>query len=345
MVNFGYVAVGIIVALVATSGLLYMFYARSNAVEKTGSGALIMLAIVSLMIPVFWIVEGNNQANAKTEQHTLAVQRGMGLYAQYCTEGCYTIINSKVTNPKYNGYTLDELNSMSDDDLHRTIDGGIYNPAVPQPTSKNAIVYGQDFNGPLSANDVEYLFQFLRSADPAYLTKNGFVSSASANGFNQLPDFLQNGGTDIAGQPLTGNPAAYATAVAQGKLGQFGAPVDMTKMKAITINITNTASNQVCNPSCFTPINVKVKVGTVITWVNKSSVGHTIIALHGNGSSANSPARQIFDSTKKTPLVQTGQSFTYTVTQAAYTFNPSNHTVVYFCSIHPTMLAELTIVP
>ena len=144
MVNFGYVAVGIIVALVATSGLLYMFYTRSNAVEKAGSGALIMLAIVSIMIPVFWIVEGNNQASAKDEQHTLAVQRGMGLYAQYCTEGCYTIINNKVINPKYNGYTVDALNKMSDDDLHRTIDGGIYNPAVPQPANKNAIVYGQD---------------------------------------------------------------------------------------------------------------------------------------------------------------------------------------------------------
>ena len=345
MVNFGYVAVGIIVALVATSGLLYMFYTRSNAVEKAGSGALIMLAIVSIMIPVFWIVEGNNQASAKDEQHTLAVQRGMGLYAQYCTEGCYTIINNKVINPKYNGYTVDALNKMSDDDLHRTIDGGIYNPAVPQPANKNAIVYGQDFNGPLSTNDIEYLFQFIRSADPQYLQKNGFASNASANGFNKLPDFLQNGSIDAAGNPLTGNPAAYATAVAQGKVGQFGAPTDMTAMKAITINITNTAANQVCNPSCFGPINVKVKVGTVITWMNKSSVGHTIIALHGDGSSTASPAPQIFDSTKQVALVQTGHTYTYTVTKAAYTFNPSSHTLVYFCSVHPTMLAELTIVP
>ena len=344
MVNFGYVALGIVAALIATGGLLYMFYARSNAIEKAGSGALIMLAIVSIMIPVFWIVEGNNQASAKDEQHTLAVQRGMGLYAQYCIDNCYSIINNKVVNPKYNGYTLAELNAMSDDDLHRIVNGGTYNPAVPQPTNKNAIVFSQDFNGPLSANDVEYLFQFLRSADPSYLQKNGFAGGASANGFNQLPNFLQNGGVDSAGQPLTGNPAAYATAVAFGKVGQFGTPKDMTAMKAITINITATAANQVCNPSCYDPINIKVKVGTKITWMNKSPLGHTITALYGDGSGPPKIASQIFDSSKGgSSLVGTGESFTYTVAAAAFKFN-TNHTVVYFCKVHPTMLAEITVV-
>ncbi len=343
MVNFGYVAVGIIVALVATGGLLYMFYARSNAIEKAGSGALIMLAVVSLMIPIFWIVEGNNQASAKDQQHSLAVQRGMGLYAQYCIEGCYVIKDNKILNPKYNGYTVAQLNAMTDDDLHRVVDGGVYNPAAPQPINKNAIVYGQDFNGPLSANDVEYLFQFLRSADPEYLVKNSFASSNvaanSMNGFNKLPDFLQNGANGVVG-----NPAAYATAVALGNAGQFGVPKDMTAMKAVTINITNTAPGQVCSTSCYDPIHIKVKVGTTITWVNKSSVGHTITAVYGNGSNTNKQAPQIFDSSKGGPsLVGSNQSFTYTVTKAAYAFN-ANHTVVYFCKIHPGMLAELTIV-
>ncbi len=340
MGNIVYAIVGIIVALVATSGLLYMFYARSNAVEKAGSGALIMLAVVSLMIPVFWILEGNNQASAKTLQHSLAVQRGMGLYAQYCIEGCYTIKDNKVLNPKYNGYTIDDLNKMTDDDLHRVIQGGVYNRTAPVPVNKNAVVFGQDYNGPLSADDVEYMFQFLRSADPEYLKKQHFDVSPSANGFTKLVDFLQNGAN---GNP--GNPAAYATAVALGKAGQFGVPVNMTSMKAVTINIENTAPGQVCNPSCYTPINFKVKVGTTITWVNKSSVGHTVSAIYGDGSQAPKVAEQIFDSSKGTSnLVQTGQSFTYTVTKAAYDFNTS-HAVVYYCKIHPNMLAEITIVP
>ena len=52
-------AIGIVVALITVGALLYVFYSRTNAVQKTGYGALIMLAVVSLMIPVFWITESN----------------------------------------------------------------------------------------------------------------------------------------------------------------------------------------------------------------------------------------------------------------------------------------------
>ncbi len=343
MGNFVYAAVGIIVVVLVTSGLLYMFYARSNAVEKAGSGALIMLAVVSLMIPVFWILEGNNQASAKSQQHTLAVQRGSGLYAQYCIEGCYTILNNKVVNPKYNGYTIAQLNAMTDNDLMRIINGGNYNPAAPMPSNKNAIVYGQDYNGPLSANDVQYLFEFLRSADPEYLMKNGFASSqaqaASQNGFNTLPDVLQNG----IPPDISANTAAYATAVAQGKAGQFLLPTDMTKVSHVTMTIVPTASDRSCQPACYQILNLEVKVGTVITWINQSPDKHTVTALYGDGSSTPKMAPQIFDSGSNNG-VATGQKYSYTVTQAAYNFN-KNHTVVYFCQYHTQMLAELTIVP
>lgn len=343
MGNIVQVVVGIVVVLVATGGLLYIFYARSNAVEKAGSSALIMLAIISLMIPVFWILEGSNQASAKAQQHDVAVLRGMVVYSQYCINNCYAIKNNKVVNPTYNGYTISQLNAMTDDNLHRVIAGGVYNPAKPQPTNPNAIVASQDFNGPLSSNDVEYLFQFLRSEDPKYLSDNGYPGGPSASGFNRLADFLQNGlPATSSSDAIPANPGLYQTAVAYGKQGQFGSAVDKTKIKAVTINITNTAPNQTCNPSCYDPINVQVKVGTTITWVNKSSVGHTIVAIYGDGSNTDKLAPQIFDSRKKIALVQPGQSFTYTVTAAAYKFQ-STHTVVYYCSIHPTMLAELTI--
>jgi len=329
-----YYVVGIILALVATGGLLYIFYSRSNAVEKAGSGALIMLAVVSLMIPVFWILEGNNQAQAKTQQHDLAVLRGMGLYSQYCIVNCYTIVNGKIVNPTYNGYTISELNNMSDNNLTRIIAGGIYNPAKPQPTNPNAVVTGQDYGGPLSTNDVGYLFAFLRSADPVYLAKNGY---ANVNGFNQLPNLLQNGATVSPGETISSNPAAYATAVALGNVGQFGNPVNMTSSKAVTINILDNGNGTFK----YDPINVEVKVGTVITWVNKSSAGHTVTAIVGDGSNTSTKAPQIFDS-GGSKLIAPGQSFTYTVKQNAYTFN-TNHTVVYYCQVHPMMLAELTI--
>jgi plastocyanin len=333
MINIGQVVVGVILLLVVVGGLLYIFYSRSNAVEKTGYGALIMLALISLMIPVFWIMEGSQQANAQVQQYTLGVQRGLALYAQYCTNNCYSIKNGKVVNPTYNGFTIDQLNQMSDSQLMRVISAGIYAPGVTPP-SANLLVESQDYGGPLSSMDVQYLFDFLRSADPDYLKKNGYPNQ---NGFDQLVSYLQSN-----------VPAAYASAVALGSVGNFGTPVDMTNQKAITIDILDTVSGQNCQPSCFQYPNVKVKVGTKITWVNKSTVGHTVTASTGESTAASAlkPDESIFDSAGSATsfnLIQPGQSFTYTVTQAAYNLN-ADHMVVYYCKIHPMMVAALTIV-
>src|SRR5713101_1748900 len=97
-------AIGIIVVLIAVGGLLYLFYSRTNAVEKTGYGALVMLSIVSLMIPVFWIMETNGQTQAKVQQHNTAVQQGAALYAQFC-ESCHGLTGQGGTGPKLNGNT------------------------------------------------------------------------------------------------------------------------------------------------------------------------------------------------------------------------------------------------
>jgi len=130
--------------------------------------------------------------------------------------------------------------------------------------------------------------------------------------------------------------------VAQESSGQFGSPVDMTKQKAITINIIQPPAGATCSPACFEFPNVKVKVGTTITWVNKSTTPHTVTAIMGENPSSPTPAPNIFDS-GNTKYIMPGQSFTYTVTMAAYNFN-KDHAVVYYCQVHPVMVAELTIV-
>src|SRR5579863_4742089 len=137
MVNPLYFIVGIIILLIVVGGLLYIFYSRTNAVEKTGYGAVIMLALISLMIPVFWIMEAGNQTVAQANQQTLAVERGMELYAQYCVQDCYKIQNGKIVDATYNGYTISALNQMKDADLTRIIYGGIYNPAAATPATRS----------------------------------------------------------------------------------------------------------------------------------------------------------------------------------------------------------------
>jgi len=336
MANLGQVAVGIILLVVVVGGLLFIFYSRTNAVEKTGYGSLIMLALVSLMIPVFWISEGNNQAVANVQQWNTAVQQGMQLYAQYCTDQCYAIKNSQIANPSYNGYTVDEMNAMSDNDLTRMISAGIYNlKAAHQPTSSNSVQASDQYGGALDSNQIQYLFSFLRSADPQYLQKNGYPN---VNGFTQLPEYLQNNAT-----------TQYQAAVDLGKENPtFGPLVDLSNQKTISIDIVKATSglsfNCTSQVACFNQPNIKVKVGTVITWTNQDAVAHTVTAIKGNDTAnpQNAIASQIFDS-GLTPGVQSGKTFKWTVSAAAYALNP-DHTVIYYCQFHPDMLAQLTIV-
>src|SRR5260370_11202819 len=340
MINFEQAAIGIIVLLVVVGGLLYIYYSRTNAVEKTGYGSLIMLTLVSLMIPVFWIVENGNQAGAKSDQFETSIKRGMVVYANNCTDRCYGIDDKgHLVMATYNGYPIQDLNKLLDPDLTRIISAGVYNPkAQHQPANANNVPRSDQYGGALLSNDVSDLQDFIRSADPSYLKKNNYPSH---NGFDDLPAYLQ-----------AQNPAQYDTAVTFAKNGQFGT-VDTSQLnqKHITLSIVTSGSNNISCASqmgCFTPINVQVKVGTTITWVNNSNMAHTVTAITGQDLSKPTPAPQIFDSVSDSKfqngLIPPGQSFSYQVTAAAYNADPTNHIVIYFCRIHPDMLAQMVIV-
>lgn len=322
--------IGIVVLLIVVGALLYLFYSRTNAVEKTGYGALIMLAIVSIFIPVLWIIETNAQAMAKVQQHTLAVQNGAALYAQYCSQ-CHGLKGQGLSGgPRLNGNSA--VDNLKDPQLLAIISGGIPDPNDPSKYLMPAM--SDQYGGPLDSNQIQYLFELVRSSDPAYLQKNGYPTGSSANGYNQVGPILQ------ASQPST-----YQTAVAKESAGQFGSPKDETNQKNVTIDITQPPSGATCTPACFAIPNIKVKVGTTITWVNQSSTPHTVTAIQGENPSSPKPASNIFDSGNvPAKWVTPGAKFSYTVTMAAYNFN-KDHVVVYYCQIHPDMVAEITIVP
>jgi plastocyanin/mono/diheme cytochrome c family protein len=323
--------VGIVVLLIVVGALLYVFYSRTNAVEKTGYGALIMLTVVALMIPVFWIMETNNQAQANIAQFQSGVAQGAALYAQFCYQ-CHGIAGQGASGPKLNGSTA--VDNLSDTDLLRIINAGI--PDANNPANLQMPAWSDQFGGSLSQPQIQYLFDLVRSADTNYLKQNGYPSGKDSNGFSQVATNLQQT-----------NPTAYGTAVAQATAGagtgQFGAAVDDTSKTSVTINIVTPPAGATCSPACFGTENIKVKVGTKITWVNQSTSPHTVTAIKGTNVSSPVPDPQVFDSGVSN-LIQPNGTYSYTVTQAAYTANP-NHTVIYYCQIHPGMLAMLTVVP
>src|SRR5258708_20847127 len=326
MVNPIQAAVGIIVLLVTVGALLYIFYSRTNAVEKTGYGVLIMLSIIALMIPGFWIVESNNQASAQLLQHNLAVQRGAQLFAQYCYQ-CDGLNGQGLGGPPLNQKpgigNSTTVNNLSDADIIRIISAGVPKALDPGTLAQLQMPAWLDqYGGPLTQTQIQYLFALIRSADPAYLAKNGFPTGPGTNGFDQVP-----------GELNSSNPTAYQAAIATATVfadtGQFGTAVDMTNKQSITIDIIQPPAGATCTPACFAMPNVKVKVGTTITWVNMSTTGHTVTAIKGENPAAPNPASQIFDS-GAVKLILTIHSFTHKLTTAAYNFNP-NHLPVYYC--------------
>ncbi|HEY3992697.1 MAG TPA: c-type cytochrome [Ktedonobacteraceae bacterium] len=325
-------AVGIVVLLITVGALVYIVYSRTNAVEKTGYGALIMLSIVSLMIPVFWIMETNGQTQANLSQQSNNVTQGAALYAQYCFQ-CHGISGQGAAAPKLNNNPA--VNSLTDTDLLRIIDAGI--PNASNPSTFMMPAWSTQYGGPLSDPQIQYLFALIRSSDPAYLQKNGYPGGASANGFNQTAAALQ------ASNP-SGYQSAVATATANAGTGQFGAAVDDTSKTAVTINIVTPPAGATCSPACFGTQNVKVKVGTKITWVNQSSSPHTVTAIKGTNPAAPVPDPALFDSGVSTLIAPSTGTYATTVTQAMYNANP-DHTVIYYCQIHPGMVGMLTIVP
>ena len=89
---------------------------------------------------------------------------------------------------------------------------------------------------------------------------------------------------------------------------QQGAPVTgVTRM-----NIQNLA---------FMSSNIQVKAGTTVTWTNQDSVPHSVTFKNGM---------------KDSGLLYQGQSF-------SYTFNTPG-TYQYYCSVHPYMVATVTVV-
>ena len=71
----------------------------------------------------------------------------------------------------------------------------------------------------------------------------------------------------------------------------------------------------------YQPANMQVRVGTTVTWTNQDSVPHSVTFKNGM---------------KDSGLLTQGQSF-------SYTFNTPG-TYQYYCTVHPYMVATVTVV-
>lgn len=91
-------------------------------------------------------------------------------------------------------------------------------------------------------------------------------------------------------------------------------------LSACSASPTNTPAKNTVNiqGNAFSPAEITIKQGESITWVNKDSVGHTVVGLTFTSS-----------------LLDTGQSFTQVFASAG--------TFEYHCSVHPSMVGKVIV--
>jgi plastocyanin len=85
------------------------------------------------------------------------------------------------------------------------------------------------------------------------------------------------------------------------------------KMSTIEVKIDNFS---------FGPVTLTVPVGTMVTWINRDDIPHTVVSTDDS-------------KTFKSKVLDTDEKFTFTFSKAG--------TYPYFCSIHPKMTGKVIV--
>jgi plastocyanin/mono/diheme cytochrome c family protein len=322
------IGIGIVILVLSVAALLYIFYSRMNAVQKTGYTAFLILAVGAVIVPLIWIANNQAQAQAQQKEYLQNLNRGAAVFGTYCAQ-CHGFLGQGISGPPLNGSKA--VAALTDDDLRRIISAGI--PASTSGVSDLAkfqmAPFSEEYGGSLTDDDITYVMMLIRSSDPAYLAKNHLPNingfAPDANGYNLVYYQLT---TDAARQLYIQQRNALAFHVGPQK--------DFTNTKTVTMDIINEAAGATV-PWGFQFDNIKIKVGTTVTWINVSNAPHTVTSGVGGV-----PDNYFNSSPGGTPVLQPnnqGKASTF-----SFTFTKPG-TFKYFCAIHPSMVGEITVVP
>ncbi|HEY7347399.1 MAG TPA: plastocyanin/azurin family copper-binding protein [Ktedonobacterales bacterium] len=325
------VAVGLIAGVVFTLALLYIFFGRLNSVQKTGYASLLGVVLIALFIPLFWLSQNSSQASFQADTYQQTLKRGAALYGTYCIQ-CHGATGQGGTGPTLNTPSSTDaksptVNNLTDDDLTRIISAGV--PASPLDLSNQGLsmpAWSELYGGPLTADDISYLVALIRSSDPTYLKTNH--QNDMTNGFTYVYGQLTTQAQIDVFNQYCAEPSQNRTHCSPPS--SFGEEVDMTKSNQIAMKIVNGG------PAGwgFEFTNIKIKVGTTVTWTNVSSAQHTVTS-----GTPNKPDG-IFDSGTTNFLQPNDQGASSVF---SHTFDtPGSFT--YYCIIHPGMIAKITVV-
>jgi plastocyanin/mono/diheme cytochrome c family protein len=318
----GRIGFGLMAICLVAAALIYLFYSRGSTIEKTGYGSLVFIVAIAFILPFLTITQQHDQAIATKATYITTLQRGAALYGQYCSS-CHGFLGQGINGPQLNNNPA--VNKLTNEDLTGIISGGVRNATDPSKFLMPAWL--DRFGGALTEEDISYLVALIRSSDPQYRATNNL---ANVNGFSYVLGSLTN-------------PTQIAEYNIEKKGGTKPPPTtftDLTGQATVTIQAKDNGSNSsgfgwfamganAANNTAADNANITIKVGTTVTWMNKSTAPHTVVS-----GTAAAPTTT-FGSLTKTLAPNSADFYTFTFTKAGdYPF---------FCSIHPAMIGWITV--
>ncbi|WIG60582.1 MAG: hypothetical protein OJF49_003330 [Ktedonobacterales bacterium] len=309
---------GMAVIALVVSALIYIFYSRADAVEKTGYGALLFIIAIAFIIPLLIVNQQQAQATQASAQYQLTLQRGAALFATYCAS-CHGFQGNGKAGPKLNNN--DSVNKLTTNDLSRIISAGVPNP--DDLTKFSMPAWSEAFGGPLTDDDIAYLVALIRSSDPQYRATNNL---GDVNGFSYVLGTLTDP-TQIA---------QYEEDKKGGSKPPLTQFTDLSTLTTVHMDAEDAATTSTANwgwvaqeATSGQTSDIIVKAGTTIIFGNKSSAPHNVFS--GNGT----PDGKFGDPN----IIPANSTQTFTVTLTA----PGEYP--FYCGIHPAMVGWITVVP
>src|SRR5215203_5273185 len=132
-------------------------------------------------------------------------------------------------------------------------------------------------------------------------------------------------------QGVTGQGGGYATNATMAGAGNATNATATGASGANTGTSVSIASgSSSLTDTAYQPNPIQVSVGNTVTWTNNDSQPHTVTS-GSNGQ----PDNKFNSSPNFSPLLNPGQTFSFTFTQAG--------TYPYFCMLHPNMVGTVSV--
>jgi plastocyanin/mono/diheme cytochrome c family protein len=318
----GRIGFGLMAICLVASALIYLFYSRGSTIEKTGYGALVFIVAIAFILPFLTITQQQDQAGATRTVYNTNLQRGAALFGQYCAS-CHGFLGQGINGPQLNNNPA--VNTLTTEDLTGIISGGVRNTSDPSKFLMPAWL--NTYGGSLTEEDISYLVALIQSSNPQYRATNNLPN---VNGFTYILGTLTN-------------PTQVAEYNIEKKGGTKPPPTtftDLTGQATVTIQGQDNGSNSsgfgwfavganAANNTSADNANIIIKVGTTVTWMNKSTAPHTVV------SGTPAAPTTAFGSLTKIISPNSPDFYSFTFTKAGeYPF---------FCSIHPAMLGWIKV--